>query len=148
MEGMVVEFWHWLILGLLLAILEAFAPGVVFIWLGLAAGVVGLLLLAMPEMAWEFQVVAFALLSVTAVVLARLYLKRKPLESDQPLLNRRGEQYVGRLLTLEEGIVNGTGWVRVDDSRWKVNGPDLAAGSRVKVTAVEGVVLMVERAPE
>ncbi|WP_459873423.1 NfeD family protein [Endothiovibrio diazotrophicus] len=141
-----VEFWHWWVAGLLLATLEVFAPGVVFIWLGLAAGVVGVLLWALPDLAWEYQISAFAVLSVVAVVLARLYLRRRPLQTDRPLLNRRGEQYVGRRLTLEQAIVNGTGWVRVDDSRWKVTGPDLPAGTTVKVVAVDGVVLSIEAA--
>ncbi|GAB6044161.1 NfeD family protein [Endothiovibrio diazotrophicus] len=146
MEGFMVEFWHWWVAGLLLATLEVFAPGVVFIWLGLAAGVVGVLLWALPDLAWEYQISAFAVLSVVAVVLARLYLRRRPLQTDRPLLNRRGEQYVGRRLTLEQAIVNGTGWVRVDDSRWKVTGPDLPAGTTVKVVAVDGVVLSIEAA--
>jgi hypothetical protein len=67
-------------------------------------------------------------------------------ESDQPHLNRRGSQYVGREFTLEAPIVNGVGKVDVDDSTWRVRGPNLPAGSQIRVTRIDGVVLVVEAA--
>ena len=62
------------------------------------------------------------------------------------MLNRRGEQYVGRRLTLDEPIVNGRGQVKVDNSTWRVEGADLPAGTPVIVTGVRGTILNVERA--
>jgi membrane protein implicated in regulation of membrane protease activity len=59
-------------------------------------------------------------------------------------LNRRAEQYVGRVFTLSEPIVNGTGKIRVDDSSWKVSGADCDANTKVKVISVDGTVLKVE----
>ena len=95
----------------------------------------------------EVQFLIWAVLSVAAVVGSRLYLRRHPIETDRPTLNRRGEQYIGRHFTLEEPIVNGLGKIRVDDSTWKIEGPDaLPAGCKVKVTDVEGTVLKVEAA--
>ncbi|MCG8379509.1 MAG: NfeD family protein, partial [Proteobacteria bacterium] len=58
--------------------------------------------------------------------------------------NRRGEQYVGRIFTLEEPIVNGVGKVKVDDSTWKVMGVDMPAGTKVRVLSVDGTILNVE----
>ncbi len=40
--------------------------------------------------------------------------------------------------------VNGVGKLRVDDTTWKVAGNDVPAGSRVRVTGVEGTILQVE----
>ncbi len=77
----------------------------------------------------------------------RTYQLRYPTETDQPALNRRGEQYVGRVITLDNAIVNRTGKVRLDDTSWKVEGDDLPAGARVKVVGVDGVVLRVEEVP-
>lgn len=140
-----LEFWHWWIAGIALVIIEVFAPGAVFLWMGISAGVVGAVLLAVPDISWQVQFLVFAVLSVGSIAGWRVYHKRNPTESDQPSLNRRGEQYVGRVFTLQDGITDGTGTIRVDDSRWKIEGEDLPAGTKVRVTGVEGTVLKVER---
>ncbi|MDJ0805781.1 MAG: NfeD family protein [Gammaproteobacteria bacterium] len=139
-----LDYWHWFVLAILLIILEVFSPGVFFIWMGLAAGIVGLVLLAVPDLSWQFQLVIFAVLSVTDIFAARLILKRRPIKTDQPHLNRRGEQYTGRIFTLQEPIINGEGKIQVDDSTWKIRGDDCPAGSQVKVTGADGVVLIVQ----
>lgn len=140
------EFWHWWIAAVLLLVLEAFAPGAVFLWMGVAAGVVGFVLLALPEMSWEFQFLIFAVFTVVSAVAWKTYQRRHPVETDQPTLNRRGQQYVGRTFTLQEAIIEGQGKIRVDDSTWKIEGEDLPAGTRIRVTGVDGTVLKVENA--
>lgn len=139
-----VDFWHWWVLGVALIILEVFSPGVFFLWMGIAAGIVGLVVWQLPDLSWEYQILLFALFSVTSVIAGRLFLKRHPIETDQPRLNRRGEQYIDRVFTLEHPIVNGSGKIRVDDSTWKIVGSDCDAGARVRVTGADGVVLQVE----
>ncbi len=139
-----INYWHWWVLGVAFVILEIFSPAAFFLWMGIAAGAVGLLLLAMPDLAWEWQILAFALFSVVSIVLGRSYLKRHPIKTDQPTLNRRGEQYIGRIFTLDGPIVNGVGKIRVDDTSWKINGPECDAGDKVRVIGVDGVVLRVE----
>lgn len=139
-----LEYWHWFVLAVLLALLEIFSPGVFLLWMGVGAAITGLLLLAMPDLGWQIQLVAFALLSIGATVGAKLFLHNHPLETDQPMLNRRGEQYVGRTFTLDQPIVNGQGKIHVDDTTWKVHGVDCPAGTKVKVGGVDGVVLVVE----
>jgi hypothetical protein len=86
----------------------------------------------------------FAVLSVVSLIGWRAYQRRHPTVSDQPNLNRRGAQYVGRVFTLDEAIVNGTGKIRVDDTTWKVAGDDRPLGAKVRVTGVAGTVLTVE----
>ena len=141
-------YWHWWVLGVILVILEIFSPGVFFIWMGAAAGAVGLMLWLFPGISWEYQILVFAAASVASVVLWRLFLNRHPTDTDQPRLNRRGEQYVGRLFTLDEPVVNNLGKIRVDDSTWKIEGTDCPAGTRVRVVGVDGVVLRVEVAAD
>ena len=141
-----LQFWHWLVLGVVLLILEVFAPTVFFMWLAIAAGIVGLVLALFPELGWQMQLVLFSVLSVISVVAGRSWFSRHPIKTDQPTLNRRGEQYIGRVFTLDEPVVNGTGKIRVDDTTWKINGADCAAGTRVRVTGVNGTVLLVEGA--
>ena len=142
------EYWHWWVLGVVLVILEVFSPGVFFLWLGIAAGLVGLVMFAYPALPVAGQLLTFALFSVVSILLWRAYLKRHPIKTDQPLLNRRGEQYVGRVFTLDAPVVNGAGKIRVDDSIWKIHGTDCPAGTRVRVTGVDGVVLKVDSEPQ
>lgn len=141
-----IEFWHWWVLGVVLVILEVFAPGTILLWMGVAAGIVGVVLLIVPGLAWEYQWLVFAAISVVAIVVSWRYLRRHPLRSDHPVLNLRGHRYVGRVFTLDEPIVNGLGKIRVDDSTWKIEGPNLPQGASVKVTAVDGTILRVEAA--
>jgi inner membrane protein len=139
-----VVFWHWWILAGVLLIFELTSPVFFFLWVGIAAAAVGLLLLVIPSMTIELQLVLFGILSVIAVLAWRKYREKRPKTSDQPLLNQRGRQYTGRLFTLDHPIVNGVGKVEVDDSTWRVKGPDLPAGTLVRVTDVDGVVFLVE----
>ncbi len=140
-----VTYWHWLVLAVVFVILEVFSPAAFFIWMGIAAGVVGLLVAVFPGMGWEFQILLFAVFSVVSIALWRFYQKDHPIKTDQPRLNRRGEQYIDRTFTLDEPIVNGLGKIRVDDSTWKIAGADCEAGTRIRVTGVDGVVLQVEQ---
>jgi membrane protein implicated in regulation of membrane protease activity len=139
-----ITYWQWWMLGVILVIIEVFSPGAFFIWMGAAAGVVGLVLMIFPGMPWEFQMLIFAGFSVISIVLWRQYQKKHPTETDQPRLNRRGEQYIDRVFTLNTPIVDGQGKIQVDDSTWKVAGEDCPEGTKVVVTGVEGVVLQVK----
>ena len=136
-----LEFWHWLVLGVVLATIEVFAPGIFFLWLGISAGVVGIIIWIVPDLDWQWQLLLFAGLSIASVVIARRYLTRHPLESDEPNLNLRGHQYVGRTFTLQEPVVNGQGKIRVDDSTWKITCEDCEAGTKILISGVDGVVL-------
>jgi membrane protein implicated in regulation of membrane protease activity len=138
-----IVFWHWWIAAGLLLILELTTPTFFFLWLGIAAAATGLVLLVFPGLSVETQLVLFALLSVVAVVVWRKFREQSPVISDQPNLNRRGEQYVGRIFTLAQAIENGVGKVTVDDSTWQVSGPDLVSGTKVRVDGVDGVVFQV-----
>jgi len=139
-----IVFWHWWILAGLLLILELTAPAFFFLWLGIAAAAVGLILLVFPSINFETQLVLFAIASLVAVLAWRKYRESHPVITDQPNLNRRGQQYIGREFSLSSAIINGTGKVTVDDSTWKVKGPDLPVGTHIKVTGVDGVVFRVE----
>ena len=140
-----INFWHWLIIAVVLISIEMLLVGSYYLlWMGIAAGIVGALLFVMPEMAFLIQVIIFTVLSVVTLVAYKKYLKGNPVLSDQPRLNRRGEQYIGRIFTLENPIVNGVGKVKVDDSTWKISGADMDAGTKIKVTAVKGTTFLVE----
>ncbi len=134
-------YWNWWLLGVVLMAIEAIVPGFFFLWMGVAALLVGLLLTLLP-MAWTWQVLLFAVLSVGSIVAWRLRLRRHPTQTQDSLLNRRGHQYVGRVFTLEAPVVNGYGKIRVDDSTWKVAvNQDCPAGARLRIVGADGVIL-------
>lgn len=147
MESLVwdVDYWQWWILGVLLLLIEIMAPGFFFLWLAIAAAVVGFLLLLSPDLGWQYQLMIFSGLSVISISGFRHYQRTHPPVSDQPALNRRGQQYVGRLFTLEDPIINNIGVLRVDDTTWRIKGENLPAGTAVRVTGVDGVILEVEQ---
>jgi inner membrane protein len=139
-------FWHWWVLGLVLVVIEMIAPGFFLLWIGLAAGVTGLVLVAVPSLAWQAQFLIFGVLAVGSVTAARFYIRRNPITTDDATLNRRGSQYIGQVFSLDEAIVNGIGKVKVGDGWWRAQGPDLPAGERVKVVGIDGTILKVEKA--
>jgi len=141
-----LTYWHWFILAALLIILEVFAPGAFMLWVGIAAGVVGATLYFVPSMTWEYQFMLFSVTSVGSIIAWRSYRSTHPITTDEPTLNRRGAQYIGRIFTLEAPITNGIGKIRVDDSIWKIEGADCPAGSKVKVVGIDNTVLRVEAA--
>lgn len=129
--------WAWILAGLLLMGGELLLPGIFLVWLGLAAFVTGLVETAF-DLPWQAQFPLFAVLSVAAVIFATR-LNR----AHVPVLNRGAHGLVGRDVVLDAAIVDGSGRARIDDTLWRVTGPDLPAGTRVRVTGVEGTMLAV-----
>ena len=111
-----IQFWHWLALGGLFLIVELLAPGMFFLWMAQAAFITGVLLFLFSGMGWEIQLPLFSVFSVAGIALARHFFRRHPIESDQPLLNRRTALYVGRVFTLDKPIVNGRGKIKSTSS--------------------------------
>lgn len=138
--------WNWLVIGMVLLAVEIVVPGVFLLWIGIAALIVGALSLALWNTAiwaWEIQVVVFLALSLVAVFVGRRIMAGREADSDQPLLNRRGEQLVGRTATLSEPIREGHGRIQLGDTLWRVSGPDMPVGARVKVVSVNDSELVV-----
>ncbi|MET0407187.1 MAG: NfeD family protein [Hyphomicrobium sp.] len=136
--------WLWFALAVVLFVLESIGPGVHFVWFGLSAMIVGILALAV-SVAWQWQLIAFALIALAAVYWVRHKSREESANPDVPDLNVRGAQYIGRLVTIEDAIVNGRGKVRVGDTVWVAEGEDGPKGTSVRVTGVDGTVLVVSR---
>lgn len=135
--------WNWLVLAVILVILETIVPGVHFVWFGMAATIVGIIALA-TEIDWQWQLVIFGLLSFATALLVRRYVTPQAAPSDQPGLNERGSYYVDRIVVVEDAIENGRGRVRLGDTLWAAEGPDLPVGASARVTKLEGTVVVVE----
>jgi len=135
--------WNWLIFGVVLMALELIAPGVFLFWLGLAALLTGLMSFAFTP-SWQVQILMFAIFAAAAVPLwRRVARSNTAVSATNPFLNKRADALVGRVFTLEKPIVDGAGTVRIDDTVWRVAGPDAPAGSRVKIVQADGASLTV-----
>src|SRR3981189_2756815 len=138
--------WNWLIFGFILMALELMAPGVFLFWLGLAALLVGLLSFAINP-SWQAPLVISAVFAAAAVRGWRYFARSVSSHSvSNPFLNKRTEALIGRVFTLEKPIIDGSGTVRIDDTIWRVAGPDAPAGSRVKIVQADGASLTVAAA--
>lgn len=144
--------WNWFIAGVVLMALETLVPGVHFLWFGLSAVVVGILVFGLTAagsadvLTLPWQLVLFAAISVATVFWVRNLANAQPVESDEKDLNQRAMQYVGRIVVVEDPISGGRGRVRVGDTLWAASGADAVKGARVRVTGANGTVLIVEPA--
>ena len=140
-----IEFWHWWVFAAALIAIEVFAPSTVFLWPAIAAAIVGFALLAIDNMGWQYQALLFAALTVISIVAWRAYARTRPLISDDPTLNRRAEQLMGRVVTLKDPVVDGRGRIMIDGIAWTVEGEDMEPGCGIRVIGVDSAVLKVER---
>ena len=137
-------FWYWAVFGAILAVIEIAVPAMVCIWMAAAAFAVAALAWRYPALSAEHQGLIFALLAIASVTLGRTAFARVGSAASERRLNRRAESYIGRMFTLDGAIVNGRGRLKVDDTSWSVEGPDLPAGTHVRVIGTENTLLHVE----
>ncbi len=139
-------FWHWLIVGVALILVELMAPGTYLLWIGLGALVTGGIVYLFPALHWAYQAPIFAVLAIAwAVVGRQVYGRLQKRGGDGAAgLNRRAQHLVGTTHTLTAPIKDGIGRIHVGDGTWRVTGPDLPEGGRVRVVAVDGITLAVE----
>ena len=141
------DVFAWAAFALLLFAAETLAPGAFMLWLGFAAAAVFLIVLLVPmEIPVLAQAAAFVALGFASIQVYRKWFRKAARQSDQPLLNRRAAQAIGRVAELDQAIDRGRGRIRLDDAFWTVEGPDLPAGTPVRVIAVDGMVLKVQEA--
>ncbi len=139
--------WNWMVLGFALLALEILVPGVFLLWIGIAAILTGALSLQLWEWGfwtWQVQMLVFLGLSLVSAFAGKKIMRGTEQETDEPLLNRRAEQMVGRTATLADPITEGVGRVKLGDTVWRVFGPDLPAGTRVRIVAARGGDLTVQ----
>ena len=135
--------WSWIIAGLVLLALELVLPGGFLLWMGIAGVLTGLLVLFQP-LDWPVQWLVFGLLSLVSILIWVRFTRNRTAQTDRPLLNQRAEQFVGREVVLDQPIEGGFGRLALDDTIWRISGPDLPSGEKVRIIGAEGPVLLVE----
>lgn len=113
-------------------------------WAGIGLALAGGWQLSRNEPSGWLMVGTGVALLVADVIIDFVWAHPAVSRSDQPELNRRGAQLIGRVLILAEAIEGGRGRARVGDTLWPVEGPDAPAGAEVRVTAAKTTVLTVE----
>ena len=142
-----IVFWQWWIAGAILLVFEMTLPGVVFLFLAIGAFASGFLMLLSEQASFEAQLAVFAIFAVGSAVVLRPFLKRWQSHGGEATLNARGDAMVGKTFVLDSPILGGRGRIKLGDGSWIVTGPDMVAGAKVRVAAVNGTELAVEPAP-
>ncbi len=135
----------WAAVALVLIAAETLVPGAFLLWLGVAAAAVFVLVMLF-DLSLLAQAVAFVVLSVISIQVYRTRFRGRGRQSDRPSLNRRADALIGHVAHLQSAIVQGRGRVQIADAYWDVTGPELDAGTRVRVVGSEGMVLKVQSA--
>src|SRR3546814_731652 len=97
-------------------------------------------------MPWEMQFLLFGLFAIATAPYWWRRQRSAVRQGDQPLLNLRGQELIGKVFQIHEAIIDGRGKIKVADGVWLAKGPESPVGTRVRVVAQEGAVLLVERA--
>lgn len=139
------DVFAWTVVALLLFAAEVLAPGAFILWLAFAATAVLVVVWLVPGLSFLVQAVVFVVLGFAFVLVYRKWFRGNddPV-TDQPALNKRAAQLLGRIVPLERAIEHGGGRVQIADAYWTVSGPDLPAGTRVRITGADGMTLLVE----
>ena len=137
----VLEFWHWWALALIFVVVEALILSGVFVAFAIAGLFTGMASYYYPELEWRLQLVIFATFSVVFFFAIRF------LFADW--LNKNAEAYdstsemIGKELVLKLPIQNGFGEIEIDGKNWALKGPELKAGTEVKVIGIDSYFLKV-----
>jgi membrane protein implicated in regulation of membrane protease activity len=121
------------------------AAGFFFLWMAVSAFITGFLLLLIPVLSVEVQFFIFSVLSISSVIAWKRYMVNHPVKTDHPNLNQHSARYIGHTFTLVEAIEDGWGKIKINDSRWKVEGQDCPVGSRIRIIKVDGNFFKVEK---
>ncbi len=141
-----IQWWHWLVVGLFLVVVElAAAGGFYVIFFGIAAILVGLLASVNAAGSIGAQLILFSVLSVASLLLFRDRLvKRFQGDPQAPQI----DQLVGETAIVTEALQPGAvGKVELRGTTWSARtstGALLPRGTRCRVTSVDGLTLSVE----
>ena len=143
------EWWHWVVLGLCLSIAEMAVASFFVIWFGIGAVAVGVLLLVVPDLSLAKQLLIWAISSCVMVAVWFRYLKPRTMTA----VGTSAADVTGEVGVLVSDLgVNARGHVRfqkpvLGSDLWECYAEeDLRAGQRVRIVAVEGSFIKVEKA--
>ncbi|CAH0539015.1 NfeD family protein [Vibrio marisflavi] len=139
-----LNHWHWLAFGFALLAVEVLGTAGYFLWLGISAVVVGIIMALVP-LDWQIQWITFGLLSLITTWLWWRKQKQNDATSDEQRdLNQKQKQLIGKTIILDEDLEEGRGRIKIGDTTWPASSEEfLAAGTKVKVDSVDGITLII-----
>jgi len=144
-----IEWWHWMVLGVALILLELAIPAFFVIWFGLGAIIVGAALLIVPLMSLAVQIAIWIVASVAFVVLwvkvfkaqvhrTRVGMSKGQFAGEIGLVTRAIQPYQKGQIRFQKPILGSESWEAMADE-------EIAPGERVHVLQVEGNILRVAK---
>lgn len=138
----------WAIIALLCGLAEMQVPGAYLIWIAISAAFMAALT-AILRLPMEAQIVIFAIASLASCYGGfHVYRRGSRWSKAEGTLNQRNLAMLGARGVVSVALSHGRGKVRLGDSDWLAEGPDLDAGTAVVVTSVRGTVVIVTPLPE
>lgn len=144
-------FWNWLIICAAFLLVEIFTVTFFFLTWATAAALLVLVTFIWPQMSWQIQLSVFSVLSLIAIGVWWLFARHWQRDPNDAAgkLNNRGRSLLGRTFILHQPIEQQYGQLHIDDSLWTIHcAEDLPAGSKVVVTDIDSLTLLVKRADE
>jgi membrane protein implicated in regulation of membrane protease activity len=145
-----IQYWHWVILGVLLVLGELAVTTFFVLWFGVAAIVVGIILFFAPGLSLSWQILIWTILSTLLAIVWFKYLK--PLSIDRTKAGLSREAIVGEVgQVISVPVESRRGRMRfpapiLGNDEWQIiSDQSLAEGDRVRVKDVSGNSLMVEK---
>jgi membrane protein implicated in regulation of membrane protease activity len=146
-----IEYWHWMVFGVLLVLSEITLTTFYILWFGVAAIVVGGIVFFAPGLSLSWQIFIWTLLSSLMALAWFKYLK--PLSVDRTKAGLSREMIVGEVgQVISVPLESRRGRMRfpapiLGSDEWEIISTDsLAEGDRVRVKDVSGNSLVVEKA--
>ena len=147
---LIIEWWHWVLGGLGLVLLELALPSFFVIWFGLSALLVGLSVLVLPTLSLTAQIALWIITSVVLVVLWFSVFKRS---QHKTLIGTAAGEVIGEVgllvsavapfqrgkVRFQRPLLGAEEWVCMAETA-------ITAGERVRVVSVEGSFIKVAKA--
>tara|TARA_B100000780_G_C21021229_1_gene409307 strand:+ start:519 stop:974 length:456 start_codon:yes stop_codon:yes gene_type:complete len=142
-----MQFWHWIILAIVLIAGEALGAAGFLLGAVMAALEVALISYIWPDLTWQQQLSLFAVLALLCSVWFWYRFKSFSQTTDLPKLNNRAAQLIGREFALTQEMTGGQGKMQVGDTLWRVESEtNLPIGTQVKVIGSREMVLLIVKA--
>jgi|TARA_B110000977_G_C10782896_1_gene379325 membrane protein implicated in regulation of membrane protease activity len=142
-----MQFWHWIILAIVLIAGEALGAAGFLLGAVMAALEVALISYIWPDLTWQQQLSLFAVLALLCSVWFWYRFKSFSQTTDKPKLNNRAAQLIGREFALTQEMTGGQGKMQVGDTLWRVESEtNLSIGTQVKVIGSREMVLLIVKA--
>jgi inner membrane protein len=142
-------WWHWMVLGIVLVLLELAVPAFFLVWFGVGALIVGFAVLAVPSLSFAWQVLVWIACSILFIWLwfkvfrpgfhkTRAGMSKGALIGEVGLVIRDIRPFEKGQVRFQKPVLGDEVWESLADG-------EIKAGERVKVLDVEGNILKVGR---